>query len=164
MLQVAPALRERYFGKDLELQNHSNYCPAWEVDAVDPTAAPGGDGESVAAVAARLRQLLEVGCLCRVQGAASFTPASRLLRQLLSPLPICKEGQWGAEKPFDTVPGALTRRCRFAVPSHGRSWRPRIRGATSCWSRMATRSASSALWLRTHRWGSTASMGWAWQS
>ncbi len=60
-VQVAPALRERYFGAALELTSHDNYCPAWEHDAVDCSYRPGGDGESVEHVAARIRELFQVG-------------------------------------------------------------------------------------------------------
>jgi len=55
-----PALRERWFGRALELQNHEGYSPAWASDAQDPCSRPPGegDGESVAEVAARSAELL----------------------------------------------------------------------------------------------------------
>jgi broad specificity phosphatase PhoE len=58
--QIEPALRERFFGAALELQNHEGYSPAWASDAQDPTSRPPGkgDGESVADVAARSAELL----------------------------------------------------------------------------------------------------------
>lgn len=59
-VQVAPELRERFFGAALELASHDNYCPAWENDEADPSSRPGGDGESVKNVAERVLGLLEV--------------------------------------------------------------------------------------------------------
>lgn len=58
--RVEPALRERFFGAALELQNHEGYSPAWASDAQDPNSRPPGkgDGESVADVAARSAELL----------------------------------------------------------------------------------------------------------
>ena len=56
--KVAPELRERFFGAALELKSHDNYCPAWAGDAKDPASRVGGDGESVAEVAARAGALL----------------------------------------------------------------------------------------------------------
>jgi hypothetical protein len=70
---VAPALRERYFGRNLELHSHDNYCPAWDNDLLDPSSVPGGDGESVAAVAARLQELLQVAAVKRVEGVLGQT-------------------------------------------------------------------------------------------
>ncbi|GBF93029.1 hypothetical protein Rsub_05640 [Raphidocelis subcapitata] len=58
-LQVAPELRERFFGAALELTSHDNYCPAWDADARDHGARPGGDGESVRDVVGRVAALLE---------------------------------------------------------------------------------------------------------
>jgi broad specificity phosphatase PhoE len=58
--QVAPELRERFFGAALELASHENYCPAWEGDAADPSTRPCGDGESADDVAARALGLLRV--------------------------------------------------------------------------------------------------------
>ncbi|KAI8475590.1 MAG: phosphoglycerate mutase [Monoraphidium minutum] len=58
-IQVAPELRERFFGAALELESHDNYCPAWAADEKDPSSRPGGDGESVAGVAARILGLLQ---------------------------------------------------------------------------------------------------------
>jgi hypothetical protein len=57
---VAPELRERFFGAALELTTHDNYCPAWAADKADAGARPGGDGESVRDVAARVLGLLQV--------------------------------------------------------------------------------------------------------
>lgn len=56
-------LRERFFGAQVELQSHDNYCSAWEDDARDPTSKPAGnlDGESVTEVSARIKQLFQVG-------------------------------------------------------------------------------------------------------
>lgn len=58
-IQVAPDLRERFFGAALELESHDNYSPAWAEDEKDPSSRPGGDGESVRGVAARVLGLLE---------------------------------------------------------------------------------------------------------
>eukprot|EP00877_Chromochloris_zofingiensis_P008799 jgi/Chrzof1/4172/Cz14g01200.t1_PGM3[v5.2] len=56
---VTEALRERYFGKELEQCSHDNYCPAWATDAVDVTSQPGGDGESVLSLSHRIRGLFQ---------------------------------------------------------------------------------------------------------
>jgi broad specificity phosphatase PhoE len=59
--RVERALRERWFGAALELQNHDGYSPAWASDAKDPSSRPPGqgDGESVREVAARCAELLQ---------------------------------------------------------------------------------------------------------
>jgi broad specificity phosphatase PhoE len=59
--RVERALRERWFGSALELQNHDGYSPAWASDARDPSSKPPGhgDGESVVEVAARCAELLD---------------------------------------------------------------------------------------------------------
>lgn len=77
-LQVTEALRERYFGKELEQCSHDNYCPAWATDAVDVTSQPGGDGESVLSLSHRIRGLFQVsvhdeGCKHALAIAASST-------------------------------------------------------------------------------------------
>ncbi len=54
-----PALRERYFGAQLELGSDSQYAPVWVEDAKDVGFVPGGDGESVAAVSARLQVMMD---------------------------------------------------------------------------------------------------------
>ncbi|KAK9803307.1 hypothetical protein WJX72_011025 [[Myrmecia] bisecta] len=56
-LQVAPELRERFFGDALELQSDSNYPRVWQQDANDLTVGPSGGGESVMDVSVRLQQL-----------------------------------------------------------------------------------------------------------
>ncbi len=59
--QVAPELRERYFGDELELQSYGKaYGRIWERDAESAEARPGGNGESVAEVAARVQALVRV--------------------------------------------------------------------------------------------------------
>lgn len=50
--------RERFFGAALEGQLHAAYRDVWDADAKDSAARPGGDGESVDQVAARLKALL----------------------------------------------------------------------------------------------------------
>lgn len=59
-VQVAPDLRERFFGAGLELQPYAAaYGTIWERDVQDSGFQPGGDGESVAEVAARVRGLFK---------------------------------------------------------------------------------------------------------
>jgi broad specificity phosphatase PhoE len=84
---VHPGLRERYFGDALELTSHDGYCPAWEADAADPASQPGGDGESVADVAQRLQQLMEVG-----------TTAAWLLLLLISSIHLQHTAPVGAQQ------------------------------------------------------------------
>jgi broad specificity phosphatase PhoE len=56
--QVDDALVERSFGAANELQSAEHtYSATWEQDAVNVNYRPGGDGESVAMVAERLRGL-----------------------------------------------------------------------------------------------------------
>lgn len=58
--EPADALVERYFGKDLELQDHVNgYNAVWSADERDPTSRPGSDGESLQEVAARVEKFLQ---------------------------------------------------------------------------------------------------------
>jgi broad specificity phosphatase PhoE len=57
-MRRSDALRERYFGAALEGASSSLYHTVWEQDEKDSTAVPEGGGESVADVAARLRQFL----------------------------------------------------------------------------------------------------------
>ncbi|GLC37150.1 hypothetical protein PLESTM_000548100 [Pleodorina starrii] len=60
-LQVAPELRERFFGDDLEMQPYSAaYGKVWERDAESTASVPGGNGESVDDVSTRVRQLFQV--------------------------------------------------------------------------------------------------------
>lgn len=54
-----PALAERYFGSQLELQGDDMYPLVWRQDAQDPECVPGGDGESVAAVSRRMAALMQ---------------------------------------------------------------------------------------------------------
>lgn len=56
-IKVIEALRERYFGPQLELQSHDHYKEIWALDERDPFAPPEG-GESVADVASRLATIL----------------------------------------------------------------------------------------------------------
>lgn len=59
MVIPEPALRERYFGTQLELGDDAQYAPVWVEDAKDPHYVPGGDGESVAAVSKRLQAMMD---------------------------------------------------------------------------------------------------------
>lgn len=60
LFQVAPELRERFFGDDLELQPYSTaYGKIWERDA-ESASVPGGNGECVNEVSIRVRKLFEV--------------------------------------------------------------------------------------------------------
>jgi broad specificity phosphatase PhoE len=61
----------------------SAYEGVWAADAADPTSQPGGDGESVVQVAARLR-----GCLTRLAGGA----AQPLLRTQTGALVLVAHG------------------------------------------------------------------------
>mmetsp|Transcript_20280 Transcript_20280/g.28078 ORF Transcript_20280/g.28078 Transcript_20280/m.28078 type:complete len:207 (-) Transcript_20280:8-628(-) len=54
-LEIAPELRERYFGPELELGPHSGYDRVWAADRQDPSSPAGGSGESVQEVAERLQ-------------------------------------------------------------------------------------------------------------
>jgi len=56
-IKVTEALRERYFGPQLELQSHEHYTEIWSLDERDPFASPEG-GESVADVASRLATIV----------------------------------------------------------------------------------------------------------
>ncbi|KAG2498418.1 hypothetical protein HYH03_003676 [Edaphochlamys debaryana] len=59
-LEVAPELRERWFGDDLELQSyHRAYGTIWERDAESTSNRPGGNGESVEEVSGRMRALFK---------------------------------------------------------------------------------------------------------
>ena len=58
VVRTDEALRERFFGDDLELRDHSLYEGVWKDDAANPRSIPGGNGESVVDVAARLEALL----------------------------------------------------------------------------------------------------------
>ncbi|CAI7891259.1 unnamed protein product [Closterium sp. NIES-53] len=57
--QTAEELRERYFGHHLELNSHDLYPAVWVDDRKDATFRPGGDGESVLAVAQRTARLIQ---------------------------------------------------------------------------------------------------------
>ncbi|GJP43106.1 hypothetical protein CLOM_g2603 [Closterium sp. NIES-68] len=57
--QTAEELRERYFGQRLELNSHDLYPAVWVDDRRDAGFAPGGDGESVLAVAHRVARLIQ---------------------------------------------------------------------------------------------------------
>lgn len=54
----APSLRERFFGASNETKSDEAYKSVWQADEADPHSRPGGNGESVAAVAARLQAFL----------------------------------------------------------------------------------------------------------
>ncbi|CAI5467887.1 unnamed protein product [Closterium sp. Yama58-4] len=56
--QTAEELRERYFGRHLELNSHDLYPAVWVDDRKDASSRPGGDGESVVAVAQRTAHLI----------------------------------------------------------------------------------------------------------
>ncbi|CAI5946363.1 unnamed protein product [Closterium sp. NIES-64] len=56
--QTAEELRERYFGRHLELNSHDLYPAVWVDDRKDAAFRPGGDGESVVAVAQRTARLI----------------------------------------------------------------------------------------------------------
>ncbi len=58
---MAPALRERFFGTSLELAPYAAaYGTTWQRDAATGGEfRPGGDGESVAEVAARVKGLFQ---------------------------------------------------------------------------------------------------------
>ena len=56
---TAPEIRERYFGTELEGESDERYAEAWKIDAVNPKAPPGDNGESVAKVAERIRRLID---------------------------------------------------------------------------------------------------------
>ncbi|KXZ51152.1 hypothetical protein GPECTOR_13g639 [Gonium pectorale] len=59
-VQIAPELRERFFGEELELQPYgAAYGKIWEHDAQTSSHRPGGNGESVDEVSARLRLLFQ---------------------------------------------------------------------------------------------------------
>ncbi|KAG2439828.1 hypothetical protein HYH02_010461 [Chlamydomonas schloesseri] len=59
-VQSADELRERFFGDELELQSYGKaYGKIWERDAVSTDTHPGGNGESVNEVSARIRQLFQ---------------------------------------------------------------------------------------------------------
>ncbi|CAI5509352.1 unnamed protein product [Closterium sp. Naga37s-1] len=57
--QTAEELRERYFGHHLELNSHDLYPAVWVDDKKDAAFRPGGDGESVLAVAQRTARLIQ---------------------------------------------------------------------------------------------------------
>eukprot|EP00899_Mesostigma_viride_P014637 jgi/Mesvir1/23174/Mv22646-RA.1 len=57
---VADALKERYFGPDLELRNDSQYKAVWASDKIDPTMTPALGAESVYQVVQRLLGLLKM--------------------------------------------------------------------------------------------------------
>ncbi|CAI5528126.1 unnamed protein product, partial [Closterium sp. Naga37s-1] len=56
--QTAEELRERYFGRHLELNSHDLYPAVWVDDRKDTAFRPGGDGESVVAMAQRTARLI----------------------------------------------------------------------------------------------------------
>ncbi|CAI7771926.1 unnamed protein product [Closterium sp. NIES-54] len=56
---LSEELRERYFGHHLELNSHDLYPAVWVDDRKDATFRPGGDGESVLAVAQRTARLIQ---------------------------------------------------------------------------------------------------------
>mmetsp|Transcript_8479 Transcript_8479/g.18141 ORF Transcript_8479/g.18141 Transcript_8479/m.18141 type:complete len:215 (+) Transcript_8479:126-770(+) len=57
----ADELCERFFGSELEEKPYGGaYEAIWSADAADPDSRPGGDGESVNQVAARVRGLFQV--------------------------------------------------------------------------------------------------------
>ncbi|GLI66199.1 hypothetical protein VaNZ11_009898 [Volvox africanus] len=59
-IQVAPELRERFFGDELEMQPYRTaYGKIWERDEVSTASVPGGNGESVDEVSARIRHFFE---------------------------------------------------------------------------------------------------------
>eukprot|EP00983_Pelagomonas_calceolata_P028859 904797-Pelagomonas_calceolata.AAC.1 len=70
-------LRERFFGKDLELKKSSgglqkHYPVLWKEDeASNGSKGPGPDGESANAVAERIQGVVKVSCFWRVR----FLPA-----------------------------------------------------------------------------------------
>ncbi|EFJ51472.1 phosphoglycerate mutase [Volvox carteri f. nagariensis] len=69
-VQVAPELRERFFGDKLELQPYNTaYGKIWERDEVSSTNVPGGNGESVDEVSSRIRQLFQQRLEAEHQGA-----------------------------------------------------------------------------------------------
>lgn len=56
---IAPEIRERYFGEELEGEPDTRYAEAWAKDAEDPSSVPSKGGESVLDVAERVVCLVE---------------------------------------------------------------------------------------------------------